>query len=258
MVVEYAHGSNGTVYLVEPWQQGRFPEAQLVKPVQSPDRFLGLRLYIRLLMGHLVLGDHVINPVGVDIHPPIDDQMLVAPSYIGEIRKYPVRQHLLYTQEAPIHPDHAQYSSHSESNPYGGKDLCYCLEGCQQHHYFHQENQIGAHARQIELRAREAGLVLPGGDSTDFCLRQDGIVTFFEVDGLDTEIFRAAEEVVAHPQRDRLLRLADSYDQLLERSNADQQLFQEQFELFKLLKSTPDQDPNWPISAAVAAGRQLH
>lgn len=182
----FSHGYNSRVFRVTPEQSAQFNSADLVREVErkalmrNPNHFL--ELYYGYKITNLLFPDNFITVVGAQRGEPSIDR----PLFDNEPQGPNLFPHRLFSREAAVPPDHAQYTAEMGEYDPGIKEcVCRCST-CREHDAFHRENNLEKQAREFVLKTKGMGISFPSTDPSDYCLSDNGIL-FFEIDGFKAD-----------------------------------------------------------------------
>lgn len=134
-------------------------------------------------------------------------------------------RHELYSQMAAVPKGHALFANHGNKD---GHPPCRCRH-CLNHTSFHQNKGLRDRAEAFSEKAFEAGIIIPAGDQTDYCLQGQGKyknLVFFEVDNIlmglaeaFIDSLAAKDQAMARTYLNRLRKARSRWRELEERKS---------------------------------------
>lgn len=191
----FTHGGNSEIYRVNPTEKRVYPRADLVRLASNyGDEMYGLRTFCSMRLGGLLYPQ---NFIGVEAYRPkrIDQKKNPLQNLLMAIAENLTSANLdavwgnrsaIYSRLANVPPAHAVYTRHVKRRE---PDNC---ATCREHELFHKEHHLAKRAAGFAKQTAAAGITIPAGDITDYCLDPaTNQPVFFEVDRIDPDIMEA-------------------------------------------------------------------
>lgn len=173
----FSGGHVASVYKLSDSERMLFPKADLVRVDRIADPSWFARLYYKHKVASLLYPNNFIEVVGARVVAP----PLLVPTQVRHAGE--IQNHSLYSQMAPVSPDHATYADHLTLAV--GKDklykdsTCSCA-ACIRHGQKHTIGGMARLAQEASDFISPSGIVPPADDPSDYCLTDKGIL-FFEL-----------------------------------------------------------------------------
>lgn len=220
---KYSGGFDARIYLLTPNQKILFPQADLVREYETNDKNWFARLFYRHRVASLLFPDNFIDVVAAQVEPWQENLINEEQTEMIVSREAKNRTHKLFSKLAVVNKDHAIFSQHM----YGRYDivdrtkisLCSCGH-CASHRVLHDETLMAIKARDAGEEMGMIGIFPPCDDPSDYCLKENGDIIFFEVERFDSIRIRSHLQKLPNPKPNekRALKLLDRLDQLLNNS----------------------------------------
>lgn len=187
----YSRGFHGEVSSLV---SSQFPNADFLKTEVHPSCLHYKLVYYAHLITNTLFPNTVIQVVGANMD--------------GDSST-----HKIYSLDAHVPSEHADFTNHMSLGKDGKQSLCPC-PACAGHRAVHQAG-VDLAAKKKAAQLNPYGICLPWDDPSDYCMK-DGEVIFFEIDGLNPQVLKGALLNNGHNvhKKEVALHLLQRYEQL--------------------------------------------
>lgn len=208
MPIPFSNGLNADVYRVadKSWGMGYWkPRADLIREEGSAHakRMDAKILFYGHRIAHLLFPENTIEVTGATMQGGITQ---------------------LFSRIADVPPEHAQYSKDIYRMGMEPKHSACKCEACTVHRNYHAANGLVQKAGETAKVMAEFGIYGHSSDITDYCMKPNGEIVFFELDVMPRkteERVRASNLAV----RDDVLRVLQRYQELKAQRQAANTIF---------------------------------